>query len=484
MSGNKTVWTLVGSLIAVVVLAGGAADLSAAVIVENWDTGYTVDSSPLNSPWVNAGGVGNVPIVARNHAGQAWSDPWSVAQSDGPPGEGMTSRPTGTTPNDYDTVATAVFKPEGVGSSGHGLLALSPSVLSGPDRWRDVPGSVAVLWTPTYGVEIYSATDGGGIAGYAYPGVATGSADHVMFRISVPLELGSQTAVVDWKPASAGSWTNIDSILLSSTLRADNLGMALKGGVWADDVSFSSTPSRPAAWRESWDEGYTTDVSPLNSPWVPAGGNTNLVARNHPGQAWTDPWCVAENGGGSDEGMASRPTGASPGHFDIIATTTFKPEGASGSGFGLFALSPSASAGDDRWRDIPGTLALMWTPGWGTELFSVRDNGSLIYQPFPGAATGTGADHVMFRFLVPEAFGAQTAVVEWKPATATSWNTIGSIALESSFRADHFGLDLRGGTWADDVSFVAKIPEPSSLALAALGVLMAVAGVLGRRRPA
>jgi hypothetical protein len=233
-------------LIGVAVLTGLAANLNASVISENWDTGYTVDESVLNSPWVD-GGKGTKLIHARSSTSMALSDGWCVCQGGGASDWGESSRPTSAASTDTGVVAIASFKPEVSGTSNDAIVALSPSATDpGGNRWRDgaAKGTVAMFWEPDWGVALYYTDSSGTLTQDYHAGVGTGTGtNYVQMRISVPKASGPSTASFDFKLASDSTWTNVGTLSVDSSFNAANLCLALTGVQWGDDISFSSTAS-------------------------------------------------------------------------------------------------------------------------------------------------------------------------------------------------------------------------------------------------
>ena len=243
-----------------------------------------------------------------------------------------------------------------------------------------------------------------------------------------------------------------------------------------------------AGFSENWDalDPPVPDSDQVPSPWIDAGGPHTVVVRELAGVPHVPHLflsggvAITQNDGPSGEASASRPTGVGLNDTNVEAIASFVPEVANIGGFAALVLSPSPLDGGDRWRSVPGSLVLFWTPSFGTELYSVNDAGAIDpYLPFSGVAKTNTTDYVQFRFSTPSGSGAQTATVDWKLATDPNWTNIGSIPLASSFAASHLGLVFNGALWGDDVS-ISSVPEPASWVLAGLGAL--VVGLV-RRRP-
>jgi hypothetical protein len=231
-----------------------------------------------------------------------------------------------------------------------------------------------------------------------------------------------------------------------------------------------------AGFIENWDtEGYS-DEDPLKSPWVDAQSTSSTlptVARDMSSMALSGSNCVTHMGGTFDESAASRPTYVGLSDTNVQAIASFRSEVGGLWDDCLFALSPSATAGDDRWRSIPGSLALMWTPAYGVDTYYCDGTGTTTIVHSTAARDGVGTDYVQFRMSMPYASGAQTATVDWRQlssGTWTSWSPVGTIGLDDRFRATNFGMMFYCTLWGDDMS-VSSVPEPSSLVMMAGGLV-------------
>lgn len=225
-------------------------------------------------------------------------------------------------------------------------------------------------------------------------------------------------------------------------------------------------------FTDNFDTGYTTNDSPLIAPWVDdTAGPGRIHAMNNPAGASSDPWCAQAVNGGYG-GQASVATGVASTDTSIVAS--FAIQAGASNNSALLALSSSANAGGDGmgWRTVPGSFGMQWISGYGFALYSATDGGAVSEVDYQGVATALDTP-LLIRVSIPNATGAQTAVVDWKRPTDVSWTNVGSIGLNSSFRADYLGLYIAGSNaCVDDVHFESQsIPEPSSIALLIGGLI-------------
>jgi hypothetical protein len=215
--------------------------------------------------------------------------------------------------------------------------------------------------------------------------------------------------------------------------------------------------------------------TPLGAPWVQQGAATVQVYDWSGGSA-SPPNVLGYTGYSYPNAVVSRPTGASADDTNVKLSAYFNGE--LSASMAKMALGPNAGPGSDDWRgtDSKGSLNLSWCCGYGVELYYVHNDGSLAYYDYGGTVKQTGK--VNFRFVAPQASGAQTVAVDWKLAADSTWTNIANIPVDSSFKADYIGIDLikAGASWADDVHFE-SVPEPSSfmLVVSSLVGLMAYA---------
>lgn len=237
--------------LALVACVAIAAQPAVAGFYENWDTGYTTEGQALNSPWIDASDGSmyqNRPMIATQTS--AYSDGWAVTNTAGADYiRGVASRPTGVVSTDTDLVAMWTLR--AASGSGYARFALSPFAGAyTTDGWQhismhgsievNVPGDgrIVIMYMPSTGVQ-----DRQDVYFDSLP-----TTDWITVRVTTPnASGGGQSAIVDWKPASSGSWTAVgDPIALDAAYNPIHCGIGATYPVgaqwWFDDVSVSSVP--------------------------------------------------------------------------------------------------------------------------------------------------------------------------------------------------------------------------------------------------
>ena len=300
----------------------------AATVNHDWDTGYTTDGQELNEPWFNATDYSlsqNLPLGATNT--DAYSDGWSVSSTTGTEAyvRGVAARTTGSNDTDTDLVCTANWKFNNTAYS-YGRLALTPwAGAYGYDGWQHISHA---------GSFEYNITSDGRIVVMYMDGAYTQTridvypegmdvTDWVSVRVSMPNALGAQTATIDWKPASSGTWALATTIELTEDFDPIYLGIGVThdtigNRVWLDDVTFSSTEPGAYLLGDANLDGLVSadDYASVQANFgnTGAAGGGLLGDANHDGLVSADDYAsVQANFGNTSGGMSAVPEPATLG---------------------------------------------------------------------------------------------------------------------------------------------------------------------------
>lgn len=236
-------------------------------------------------------------------------------------------------------------------------------------------------------------------------------------------------------------------------------------------------------FTDSFDTGYSSGDL-VGSPWVHQVGAPVHVVEWAAG-ASSSPFLLGTNSvDAGSEPMISRPTGAGAADTSVVLSTYAFGE-LSQSNMAL-VLTPHADPGTNAWRgsDSVGSLSLFWFPSYGIESYYVKNDGTQVYMNDANVAKTGAGGKVDLRLSLPKASGAQTATIDWKLASDSTWTTLRTVELESGFSADYIGLRFggpKGAIWMDDVSFH-SVPEPSSITILAVGAVGLLAYAWRKRK--
>ena len=220
---------------------------------EVFDSGFP-DDTPLTTSdptWFDAFGPGQFTGQVRSYnIGASAPSGNFVIGADGlntDPVESLASYPTGIGATDTDVLAQfTVLK-----GAAHIAIGLSPSQDSGTvnNRFRDAPGSVLMLYTPGFGVELYAVDDAGGLSALSISNAnlpldlgGLPPQAEIDFRLTAPVASGATTVTMDYSTDGGSNFTTYGSRSMGLAWDPAYVTFVLRGDSVADDIIVSSVP--------------------------------------------------------------------------------------------------------------------------------------------------------------------------------------------------------------------------------------------------
>ena len=251
------------AILTVVLMMAGAAQPAVAGFVDNFDTGYTTEDQPLNSPWfdVSPWGLTWQHTATGVTAAEKLSGNWSATTTNnpGPVNTGYhrtdAARPLNVPTTNTSLVWLTSWKIANTANNAYGRSALTP--VSAVDTYNGWGENGGASWAGALSINV---TQNGRIVTYyvdstgtldrddVYPtGLDTAVTSWLDVRVTIPVASGATTATVEWKPSASGTWNPVSTVALDSAWGPTYMGIGAAHGytlndVWIDDVSISSIP--------------------------------------------------------------------------------------------------------------------------------------------------------------------------------------------------------------------------------------------------